>query len=384
VGARGGGPAFQSIAEFRSPFAPDVGGIAIATYKVLLIAGAGAVLAAAALDLRKRIDLGAIAFFVGLAVLSMVARRNAALFALGASPLIARSLSTIVSRFPEAWRAALRKAELSGVTLAVTAAVALSGLVTTGWFYRWDNQPREFGGGVQEGAFPVRAAAFVREAKLPGKLYNDVAAGGYLTWDDPIGDGVFVDGRLEVYDTPFFAEYVAAMYDQGRWDAQAEQYGIQTVILFHHWENRRRLVERLVADPAWSLVYADEVAVVFVRVRGNEAAIARADGLQERWNRETGAWLSRPIPRGRFLAGRVEGTRAWARRRATIGDAEGSAEQYARLIQLGIPAAEEADIRLRLAKLYRSTGRAEQSRRELDRVLEISPDNREAQEMIRP
>ena len=33
-------------------------------------------------------------------------------------------------------------------------------------------------------------------------------SGGYLTWDDPSGKGVYFDGRLEVYDTPFFTAYV--------------------------------------------------------------------------------------------------------------------------------------------------------------------------------
>ena len=42
------------------------------------------------------------------------------------------------------------------------------------------DETHEFGWGVLEGTFPVRAAAFVREARLPPELYNDVAAGGYL------------------------------------------------------------------------------------------------------------------------------------------------------------------------------------------------------------
>ena len=384
-------PALQSIAEFRSPFAPDAAGIAMAAYKLLLVSGAASVLAACALNatrregaggLLRRIDFGDVLLFAGLAGLSMIARRNAALFALGASPIIARALGTVASRLPEAARTAWRRAAPAAAVATIAGCAVLSALIASGWYYRWDGQPREFGSGAIEGSFPIRAAAFAREAGLPGKLYNDLAAGGYLAWDDPIGDGVFIDGRLEVYDDAFVADYVAAMYDQTRWNADADRFGIQTVILFHRWENRRLLVQRLAADPAWSLVYADEVAVVFVRSRGNEAAIARADAIQERFNRETRAWLDRPIPRWRFLPGRVEGTRAFARLLATLGDDEGSAEQFLRLIALGIRREEEADIRLRLAKLYRNTGRAEQSRKELDRVLELAPDNAEARELL--
>jgi len=384
-------PAFQAIGEFRSPFAADALGLGVATYKILLTFGVVSILVAFVLDLRKRggagvpalrADLGGIAFVAGLAVLSVVARRNTALFALGGSPLIARSVATIVSRFPERVHAALRKTAPLGAAAVACIALLLGTSVVTGAFYLWDHQPREFGAGVIEGSFPIRAAAFAREAKLPSKLYNDVAAGGYLTWDDPIGDGVFIDGRLEVYDTQFFSDYVAAMYDPARFEAEADRFGIQTVILFHRWENRRLLVERLVRGGVWSLVYADEVAAVFVRARGNEQTLERAASMNDRWNQATRAWLTRPIPKWGYPAGRVEGTRSFARLLATVGDAEGAAETWAKLLELGVPTNEEIDIRLRLARYFSGTGRIERAREEARRILAIAPSNHEAKKLL--
>jgi tetratricopeptide (TPR) repeat protein len=168
------------------------------------------------------------------------------------------------------------------------------------------------------------------------------------------------------------------MYDPERFREDADRYGIGTVILFHRWENRRQLAGRLAVDPAWVLVYADEVAVIFVRREGNDEAVARAEQAQGPWNDTTRAWLARPVPKGRWPAGRVEGTRAFAALLAVLGDDEGSAEQYKQLIALGISPAEEADLRLRMAKLYKITGRPDESRRELERVLQIDPDNTEA------
>ncbi len=194
---------------------------------------------------------------------------------------------------------------------------------------------------------------------------------------------MFIDGRLEVYDTPFFAAYVAAMYDQRLWEAEADRLGIQTAIIYHHWENRRLLVERLVRSGTWSLVYADEVAAVFVRVRGNGQALARADAIQERYNRATAAWLDRPVPAWGWPAGRIEGTRAFARLLATIGDAEGAAEQFSRLLELGLSTGEEIDVRLRLARHFLGTGRGDRGREELRRILAIDPGNREAGELLR-
>jgi hypothetical protein len=265
----------------------------------------------------------------------------------------------------------------------VVASTLLAVSIVSGRFYRWDERPREFGLGVIDGTFPVRAVAAAREAALPAKLYNDVAAGGYLAWDDPIGDGVFIDGRLEVYDNVFFGDYVQSMYDPARFEAAADRYGIQTVVLFHRWENRRLLVERLAGGGVWALVYADEVAAVFVRAKGNEAALARASALTPRWNEATRAWLARPVGGWPYPAGRVEGTRAFARLLATLGDADGATEAYQFLLTLGIRSDDEVDVRLILARRFAGTGRMEQARDQARRVLAIAPANVEAQNLLR-
>lgn len=390
-------PAFATIGEFRSPFAEGVHGIAIDAYKVLLIAGTAVVVAATALAWRERrsagaslaaawrdLDFGGLAFFAGLAALSLAARRNAGLFAIGAAPVIARSAASLGSRLSAAARERWRRAAPALALTTTAAALGIAFVVVSGRFYRFDGQAHETGAGVIDGVFPIRAAAFAREARLPGKLYNDLAAGGYLAWDDPIGDGVFVDGRLEVYDDAFFSDYVRGMYDPAVFEAGADRFGINTVILFHHWENRRLLVERLLGTPAWLLVYADESAAIFVRAKGNDEAIARAMALQETWNGKTHDWLERPIDTWRFHPGRVDGTRAFARLLATMREDEASAEQYERLLGMGIPTAEEAEVRVLLARHYKAAGQADRARGEIDRVLQISPDNAEARAMRSP
>jgi hypothetical protein len=374
---------FKTIGEFRSPWAGDASGVAIWVYRALLVAGALAVATALVLKGRRHLDLGRTLFFAGLAALSVAARRNIALFAVGAAPVIARSVATIGGALPATARETARRVARP-LTLAVLGlAVLLSATVVTGAYYRWDHQPREFGLGTLDGTFPVRAVEFAREAKLPGKLFNDIAAGGYLAWDDPVGDGVFIDGRLEVYDTEFFNEYVMAMYDPARLAAIVERYEIRTIFLFHRWENRRLLVERLLQDPAWSLVYADEVAAVFVRAAGNEAAIARATSMSEAWNRKTRDWLSRPVPRWPYPAGRVEATRAFARLLATVGDADGAAETYTTLLTMPIPSRDEIDVRTLLARRYAATGRMDEARSQARRILALDPANAEAQKLAR-
>src|SRR4029077_12981100 len=87
-------PAFQTIAEFRSPFATDAAGVAMTAYKILLAAGVGAALGSIVV---RAFDYGGLLFFAGLCALSLAARRNAALFAVGSAPFVARSLGFILA-----------------------------------------------------------------------------------------------------------------------------------------------------------------------------------------------------------------------------------------------------------------------------------------------
>ena len=209
-----------------------------------------------------------------------------------------------------------------------------------------------------------------------------MASGGYLSWDDPIGDGVFVDGRLEVYDTPFLTSYVTAVSNGARWQADADRYGIQTAIIFHRFEPDRMLAGRLANGDAWSLVYVDEVAAVFVRTKGNDAALARAAAIRAEWNAKTDAWLSRPPQKWPYPAGRIEGTRAYARFLATVGLAEPAVAAYLKLVELNISDKEEVERRLLIGRYFASTGHVPQAQEQAHKILAIDPSNAEAQKLL--
>lgn len=387
----GSNPVFQSVGEFASPFTPGSTDVSTIAYKVALAAGGLAAAAALIGSLRRpranapgreRFDWGGLALFAGLAVVSVEARRNIALFAIGTAPFIARCLAKAREDWPASRRVFTRASPLAAAT-AVVAAAGVAVSAVSGAFYKWDREPQEFGGGVMEGVFPVRASAFVRAAALPPPLFNDMLGGGYLAWDDPFGAGVFVDGRLEVYDTSFLADYVAAVSEPARWPAYADRYGVQTAIICHGNEADRALVGALIRDARWSLVYGDEVAAVFVRTAGHAGVIARAAALRPAWDARTDAWLAAPAARWPYLAGRVEGTRAFARYLATIGSAEAAVHAYLVLLDLGIPRDDEVDVRLLLARHFAGTGRRSEAEEQARRILAIDPDNGEAQSLVR-
>lgn len=365
----GSAAVFQTVGEFASPFAAGAAGMSLLFYKVLL--ALAAVTAVGVTAKTRRLDWGGLLFVAGLFALSVQTRRNIALFAVGATPVIATWAMALVPMW--------RSRERAWVSLGtMVAALAVTTAIVSGAVYKRDRSAQEFGVGVIDGTFPVRAVDFARAAGLPGRLYNDMGAGGYLTWDDPIGDGVFIDGRLEVYDTAFVTGYMAGVSSPTRWQAEADRRGIQTVLLFHRFENERALAGQLFTSGAWTLIYVDEVAVIFVRTAGNVDALARASTLRPDWDAKTEAWLQQPARRWPYQAGRAEALRAYARLQATVGAAQPAIEAYERLLALGLPRAQEIDTRLLLARFFVTRGRQDDAREQARRILSLDPGNVEA------
>lgn len=320
-----GSPWFAAIGELRSPFTVWFPDLTIGAFQLLFLAGSA--LAATAVLRRGGFALAECLVFTGLAVLAAVAYRNAALFALGAAPFMATWLAASRDLLP-----AIRAPR--GAIVANVAAAAIAGLLACGfWFvtgnryYRADGRTHEFGAGILEGSLPQKAAEFVDEFDLPGPLYNDLHAGGYLAWARPNGDRVFIDGRLEVYDD-FYADYSTALVDSARWSRQAERFAFQTVVLFHRWSNRHPLIGWLARNPEWALVYFDETAVVFVRARGHDAEIARARAAFGDRYQETLARLERPTARWIYPVGRVTSWRALGALFQTLGEPARAADCY--------------------------------------------------------
>jgi hypothetical protein len=222
------------------------------------------------------VDLGDVAVLVGVGYLSTLARRNMALFAMAGGPAIASCLSIVVARIRVAAPAMTRFARRALAVVLVPAVAAACWFVASNGFYRRNDEMHEFGLGMIQMYFPIRAAAFLKEQHLPGPLFNDFTNGGYLSWAQPIEGGVYVDGRTEVYDVSFLGPYLHQVQRPNEWQAEMDRRQVQTVCLFHWWPNHQALVGFLASDPRWALVYFDETSVIAVRREGNADAIERS------------------------------------------------------------------------------------------------------------
>ena len=321
------------------------------------------------------LDLGGLAAFIGLAYLSTLARRNMALFALGAAPFVGQCLAMLGRR----WSAAVLRPATRDRLATWAVALLLPAFVLAGWFvasnnfYRWDGQLREFGTGVLETPTPSKASAFVKAQELPLPMYNELSTGGYLAWDRPLGTGVYIDGRLEVYDDQFFSDYLTRLRQPALWQDDADHMGFQTVILFHWWGSHRPLLGWLLKDRRWALVYFDENTTVFVRRAGNEALIDRATRAFEPLRERQVQALLEPVSSWQWPAGRARALFAYGGLLDAMGRGGEAVQFFSRMLEMGPSRKEEGQLAVRLAQYHAARGETERARTYLHRAAQADP-----------
>lgn len=388
---------YQVIGEFRPPFSGYFPTFAIGSYQSMVLFAGAAVLGAGLVrafggardhDPARdgAFDVGALVFTAALVWLSLLARRNIGVFAIGAAPFLAQCAKVLASRLPREWRSADGIA-IRGLTMLTPAAlVALALFVASNAWYARTGETHEFGLGVFEANFPVRAVEFFRSQGLPGPTYNDMTAGGYLTWDDPSGNGVYIDGRLEVYDTEFFSAYMQSLSDGRLWLQEVDRRGINSAILFHRWSNRQSLIRFLLGGRTWGLVYYDEVAAVFVRLSAAGESLtskARAAFVGE-WRPRTDAVLSSPAPTWswQWPIQRYTAVIAYARLIEVLGDRDLALSLFEKALALPLPFDYEIETLARAAQYRIARGELAQARMHLERARRLDPHDSDLLAMI--
>lgn len=131
--------------------------------------------------------------------------------------------------------------------------------------------------------FPERGLAFVQQ--LPeslhprGALFNEFGYGGFLIFHLWPRHRVFIDGRTDlVYPAAFVERYIACLRDPRVFAREAADRDLQWIFLDNVPHDRGRL--HFDRNPDWTLVHVSRRALVYVRTRGPNAALARAHGYR--------------------------------------------------------------------------------------------------------
>lgn len=205
---------------------------------------------------RERIDWTDLALVTGTGFMALLAGRNIALFAVVATPILARHAEAFLADRGWALRGAAKttpgRARLNWALLAL---VLLGGLAKV-WYAVNPAFVRE----AQIAALPVEAAAYINENHPPGLMFNSYNWGGYLMFAAP-EHPVFVDGRTDLYGDALLGDYLRVAFVQEGWEAVLDEYAIDWFVI----EAQGGLARALRPMPGWVLAYEDDLAAIFVR-----------------------------------------------------------------------------------------------------------------------
>jgi hypothetical protein len=110
------------------------------------------------------------------------------------------------------------------------------------------------------GRFPVNAANFVIQNRIPGPLFNNFDWGGFLTWYLPAYP-VVIDGRTDLYGDDLDQQLLTTLNGESSYKTDPHLNDAGLVLL----RKRDGLAAALNIDPRFRKVYEDQMAVVFVR-----------------------------------------------------------------------------------------------------------------------
>jgi hypothetical protein len=109
--------------------------------------------------------------------------------------------------------------------------------------------------------FPVEAVEVLQTTtEKEGQLFNEYDWGGYLSWWAP-DIPVYIDARADLFGDEFIFHWNDICEGTADWKTEFERWGITKVLV----SPSRPLSRELQLQPDWEMVYADDVAVLFIK-----------------------------------------------------------------------------------------------------------------------
>lgn len=110
---------------------------------------------------------------------------------------------------------------------------------------------------------PVLAVEWMKTNPHSGKLFNDDRMGGYLAWMNP-SELTYIDGRFILKNADFFERYLDYAKHPEHFIEDSQKEGIDRAVFpLRYYARWNLLIETLLKNQDWSLVYRDSNYVVF-------------------------------------------------------------------------------------------------------------------------
>ncbi len=196
-------------------------------------------------------DLFQVFLLIGSSLISFAVQRDRWVIALVAVALIANALTKDISQFGQLnHRTWLRsRTATAGLVLIVIAVSAIHIPFS-----------REILMRSITNTFPVHASDYIRQNHLPQPLFNEYQWGGFLTWYLPEYP-VTIDARTDLYGDDLNLEYFKLINGYVPLESDARFARARTILL----KRRSGLADTIRMLPRFTLVYSDDLAMVFER-----------------------------------------------------------------------------------------------------------------------
>jgi len=211
---------------------------------------------------------------LGFLHLSLIAQRNVPLFAVAASPFIARGivgliesaavknsgLAQWIARYAASFRAGCASFEQTDRLWRVHFASVMPLLAVGALLIAPRPASAKFVSTYDPAAYPEKAIPLLLSSETH-HIFTDDEWGDYLVFNLYPSKLVFVDGRSDFYGDEFDEKYLDLLNVKYGWEKTLDRYDIDTILL----SPKLALASTLKISREWLVVYDDGVAVVFRR-----------------------------------------------------------------------------------------------------------------------
>ncbi|MBA3828704.1 MAG: hypothetical protein H0X33_07190 [Taibaiella sp.] len=192
--------------------------------------------------------------------LALTANRNIIFSEIILVPSVAMMLSALARRMKaDKWKAAKNATMYAAVIAAVFYITIVSNV-----FYKATASSNRYGLHISMLHNPTGAADFIEAHNIQGRAFSDYFISSYLLWRFYPRFRSYIDLRdLDVFPAPFFDEYFSLYNHPNTFHQLDSQYHFNYVVL--STSQLLPLQEKLYWEKGYNIVYADPVAVIYLK-----------------------------------------------------------------------------------------------------------------------
>ncbi len=210
----------------------------------------------------KRIQLHELLIYLFFCYLACTAVKNIGFFIFAVLPATIKGLQPAdgVAHKPIVqWWNSKKTQTFTNLVISAASVILMIAIITDTYYINYRSNER-FGFHYNNTILPFKAASFLRENKLEGKVLNHFNFGGFLIYMLP--QKISIDGRNEVIGEEFYYKY-SILWNQIDKKSIIDKYQPE-IIIFPH-QNEFLWIHYFKKDTAWRLLYFDEYAAIYIK-----------------------------------------------------------------------------------------------------------------------